>query len=294
MRIAILLLLVFYSCDEKNIDDTSQLKASMNLVFQDEFEKSILDTTKWNCYTKSPKPYDKILPRGNCNFENAALLQKRNVVVANGYLNLIAKNEPISYLGKVDANQGKDLGCDLVGQSEFEFNLSFTSASIFSKKGYNLGYFECRAKIPCARGLYPVFWLWHHDEIVVFEFFGNSAEHFVSSHNKEKYVTTKFSKADYCQDFHVYSVEITWYFDHQEIWKICRDELQNEEISNYLPAPINDTYNISESLPDTKDRWLSPNISLRIYEWSREIDTEALPDTLVIDYINIYQNESTD
>jgi len=298
MRNIILIIIIgFTSCVERNSSDISNVKSSMKLIFHDDFAKSDLDTTKWSYFSSSPKPYDKILPRGNCDYTNAALLKRENVIINNGLLNLIAKNESNTYQGIVEMDKGKSLNCNLTGQDEFEFNLSYSSGSIFLKKGYNLGLFECRAKIPCTKGLYPVFWLWHHDEIVVFEFFGNSAEHYVSSHNKEKYVTTKFTKANYCDDFHTYSVlweedEIIWYFDNKIIWKICRDELLNKDVAHKFPSPINSNYNISESLPDIHNRWLSPNISLRIYEWSKSIDSKALPDTLILDYIKIYQNET--
>jgi len=270
----------------------------MKLVFEDDFEQDIIDTTNWNYYSGSPAPFDRILPRGNCNFKNAAFLQKENAQIDNGFLNLIAKKETKSYQGTVDVDKGEELACGLLGQKEFLFEQSYTSASLFSKKGYNLGYFECRAKVPCTKGLYPVFWLWHHDEIVVFEFFGDSSKHYVSSHNKEKYVTKKFLQADYCMDFHTYAVNwteesITWYFDNRAIWKICREEALNKENLKILTAPTDSSGNISESLPDIKNRWLRPNLSLRIYEWSSKVDETSLPDTLIVDYIRIYQNEKT-
>lgn len=291
------ILLSLCSCEEQA--ETSRLKSSMKLVFEDDFNQGSLDTLNWLYYSLSPKPFDRLLPRGNCNFENAALLQKDNILLANGCVHLIAKKESQIYRGVVDGDEGRNLGCELIGQKPFEFNLDYTSASLFSKKGYNLGYFECRAKIPCAEGLYPVFWLWHHDELVVFEFFGNSSEHFVSSHNKEKYVTTKFSQADYCLDFHTYGLNwttdcVTWYFDGDAIWEVCRDDVRNRENLERFPAPVNDTYTMTEALPDIKDRWLSPNISLRMYEWSQSIADERLPEALIIDYVKIYQNETTD
>lgn len=283
----------------KNELDTTEIKQSLSLVFQDTFGLDSLDTTKWRYHSKSPAPFDKILPRGNCDFRNAAVLQKENIQNKNGILYLIAKHEEKTYKGKVKAENGKYIACDLKGGDSFEFNQTFTSASIFSKEGFNHGYFECRAKVPCTNGLYPVFWLWHHDEIVVFEFFGNSKSHFVSSHNKERYVTKEFSQIDYCKNFHNYGVywtkeNITWFLDEKPIWRICRDEFIKHDRYSLTSKPDNNNFSIKESFPDSSKRWLSPNISLRIYEWTDKVDLINLPDTLKIDYVKIYQNHSNE
>lgn len=52
---------------------------------------------------------------------------------------------------------------------------------------------------------------------------------------------------------------------------------------------VNKDYQINPNLPDVQDRWLSPNISLHVYEWSEWIDEKALPDYLLVDYIRVYQ-----
>ncbi|MEM8908235.1 MAG: family 16 glycosylhydrolase, partial [Bacteroidota bacterium] len=138
------------------------------------------------------------------------------------------------------------------------------------------------AKIPATLGLYPVFWLWHHDEIVVFEFFGNSTAHYLSAHNKEKYVSQQFNTvANYSDHFHTYATHwtphtITWYFDDEAIHSISRADSD--------PA-------VKVAFPDSTNRWLRPHLSLRMYEWAERIDEANLPDTLKVDYIKIYQNK---
>lgn len=266
----------------------------MNLVFQDEFDINSINDEYWSTHSSSPSPFDRILPRGNCNFNNAAVLTDSNVLVRDGELLLIAKREDVSYTGRAEGEPGQALGCDLIGNDSFEFNQKFTSGSIFGKKGYNHGLFECRAKITSAKGLYPVFWLWHHDEIVVFEFFGNPDLHFVSAHNKEKYVSRKFDKRQYAEEYITYSVywtgeQISWFVDDEAIWTICKEEAEVLWTCQNNSIQENTGYNVIESFPDNADRWLSPNVSLRIYEWSEEIETSKLPDTLKLDYIRIYQ-----
>ena len=296
-RILVLLIVFLVGCDNASESDLSIVRSTLSISFQDEFEDDILDTSKWNTISFSPSPFDKILFRNNCNYANAAILSDSNITLSNGELHLIARREKKTYEGLVDAEDGVISGCNLTGGEKFKFDQEYTSASIFSKIGYDHGLFECRARIPSTRGLYPVFWLWHHDEIVVFEFFGNSHHHFVSAHNKEKYVTKEFTGIDYSKEFHTYAVfwdneKITWFFDEKAIWSICRREQLNDKICLNSSESDNADYNIEESFPDSINRWLRPNFSLRIYEWSNDVDKTNFPDTLTIDYVRVYQNKS--
>lgn len=284
----LLLFCILSACQSKPSSPTDEIKSKYTLVFEDNFDSGRIDTIKWRTSTGMKQPYDRVLPRNNCNFEKAAYLLDSNLVLKDGVLNLIARHEKFRYSGIAGGKNGAPLSCDFEGGKLFDLDLNFTSASISGKKGFKHGYFECRAKMPSAIGLYPVFWLWHHDEIVVFEFFGNSKSHFMSAHKKDNYVTKHFEYLDYSDDFHVYAVDwtpenITWYFDDKELWKISRIENigLNKERKNTIAA----------SFPDSLNRWLRPNVSLRMYEWAEHIATENLPDTLQIDYVRIYQKE---
>lgn len=289
-----ILLLSITSCTTPS--EIEQIRSTSVLVFEDNFDSSTsIDTIKWRTTSLNPKPFDRVLPRGNCNFKNAAFLTDKNIKIENDVLNLIVRPENTHYKGLAGGSVNTEIGCNLKGHQTFDLNLEYTSASIFSKKGYNHGLFECRAKIPSTKGLYPVFWLWHHDEIVVFEFFGDSHNHFVSAHNKEKYVTKNFNDKDYSTDFHNYAVhwtnqKITWYVDDEFIWSICRDSTAHPKVNPLNSLTKNKEYNIKESFPDSINRWLSPNISLRIYEWAESVNNHELPDTLKIDYVRIYQD----
>lgn len=261
-----------------------QIKSESVLVFEDLFDGNSLDTAKWFTTSTNPKPFDRILPRAKCDYDNAAIMLEKNILVENGNLNLIARYEQGVYKGIVEGGKNLDMGCGFLGQDTFSLHQSYSSATIQSKTGYNHGYFECRAKIPNTVGLYPVLWLWHHDEIVVFEFFGNSKAHFVSAHKGANAKSKEFNQVeDYSDDFHIYAVNwtpkmITWYLDDQEIWTLDRIENAPENPEDYF-------------FPDSLDRWLAPNISLRIYEWTEDVNFQKLPDTLQVDYIKIYQKK---
>ncbi len=292
------ILLLCAQCKPTDTPISSILDPSYQLVFEDHFDNSALDTLSWYTHSKNPAPYDRLLPRASCDFSNAEILLDRNIAFENDHLKLSAKKETFNYKGIVDAKCGVVDNCNFVGCDSFNVSLDYTSASISSQKGYNHGYFECRAKIPSSKGLYPVFWLWHHDEIVVFEFFGTSKNHFVSLHNKAKYVTEKFRNVwDYGSDFHIYSVEWTpyqvrWFLDRKMIkqeFKYYDKKSGKGIVESDYDSSIN--YKINTSFPDSKDRWMSLNLSLRVYEWSDHIPDESFPAHFLIDYVTIYQKK---
>ena len=83
------------ACHE-NKQKTQFIPLNYELVFSDHFSESDIDTISWQTTSINPKPYDRLLPRNNCNYTNAAIMQDENVIVKNGFLNLIAKNENCS------------------------------------------------------------------------------------------------------------------------------------------------------------------------------------------------------
>ena len=293
----ILIISLCFTCCAKNNFDHPLSGKNYQLVFEDHFDGRKLDSIKWQTFSNNPKPFDKVLPRSSCDFSNAEIFLAENIEIKNGNLIMTVNYETYQYSGITGGPCNETIGCNFIGCLPFNINLKYTSASVFAKKGYDHGYFECRAKIPSTKGLYPVFWLWHHDEIVVFEFFGNPENHFLSIHNKDNYVSEKFNEVDdYSKDFHIYSVEwtpytVSWYFDNKPLRTDYRylDKKTGKGIAK-ANFQINNDYTINNTFPDINDRWLSPNISLRVYEWSDLIANQTLPDHLLIDYIKVYQN----
>lgn len=293
----LLLSILCIACGKNGLEHPLKSK-DYHLVFEDNFDEIQLDTTKWQIYSNNPKPFDKVLPRANCDFSTAEMLSKENVQVQDGNLKIIASNTKYQYSGIAGGKCNEKIGCGFIGCDSFHLDLKYASGSIFAKKGYNHGYFECRAKMPSTKGLYPVFWLWHHDEIVVFEFFGNPKDHYLSVHNKDKFTSEKFNEVeDYSKAFHIYAVEwtpysITWFFDNKPLrtdYKYLDKNTGKGITKEHYQA--NNDYVLNNSFPDSKDRWLCPNISLRVYEWSDYIADSSLPDQLLIDYIKVYQND---
>ena len=178
-------------------------------------------------------------------------------------------------------------------------NLAYTSGSIFSRLNFNLGYFECRVKISSGHGTYPVFWLWHHDELVVFEFFGDSKKQFVSMHRGEKVSSESFELVEnYADEYHTYALEwtpleIRWYFDGQLIKEDFRyfDNVNQNGISCKV-YDSNEDYILNDTFPQIDDRWMGVNLSLNIYEWDLPDSTTQFPAQMYVDYVRVYQTKN--
>ena len=268
------------------------------LVWADEFDAASLDTASWDTRSKNPAPFDRIPPRANCDFRNAEIFLDEMVTLENGMLVLTARKAPFTYRSKVGGECKVDQGCRFIGCDSFSVPVTYRSGSVFSKTGYNHGYFEARVKIPDAKGMYPVFWLWHHDELVVFEFFGDPNTHFISMHNKSLCTSVKFKKAvGYAADFHTYGLEWTpfevkWFIDGV----LIKNEFKyfNKLSENGIPETsfrTEEAYTVNDTFPESKDRWMGVNLSLRVYEWADWVDTTALPAQMQVDYIRIYQKK---
>lgn len=106
------------------------------LVWRDEFNGSALDQTKWKYDTVRNK-------QGWYNRELQYYSAGRNLRVSNGLLTIEARRE------KLDPRRFPDWG----GQE-------YTSSKIFTKgAGWTYGFYEVRAKLPCARGTWPAIWM---------------------------------------------------------------------------------------------------------------------------------------
>ena len=110
--------------------------ADARLVWRDEFNGNALDPRKWEYDTSRNK-------QGWFNGELQYYSAGANLRVADGVLTIEARHE------KLDAKRYPDWG----GQE-------YTSSKIFSKgAGWTYGFYEIRAKLPCAPGTWPAIWM---------------------------------------------------------------------------------------------------------------------------------------
>jgi MYXO-CTERM domain-containing protein len=180
-----------------------QQKAGWTLTFDDEFDETSLDTTKWGTYYKWGQAV--------INGELEAYVPDA-FTFSNGIMTINGTNTPGSYAGQT---------------------MSYSSGLIASVLEQQYGYFEMRAKLPAGQGLWPAFWLLHGNstpdiaEVDIFEVLGNAPTTVYSTvHWGTNYAipADSFSdqvvstEPDTSADFHIYGLEwdvdkLVWYFD---------------------------------------------------------------------------------
>lgn len=169
------------------------------LVFEDNFDGSRIDTGKWHTSTNGWK-------RNHAN--NLHYYMDENIVVKEGVAMLVAKREPNvrkGWFADVDNGNG--------GWREQLFE--YTSAIIETKEKYDHGFFEARCRIPDGRGFWPAFWLFGEGgEIDIFEF--NTAKpkkHYITVHSwpengqHQQIATVWRSPVSFSEEFHTFSLE---------------------------------------------------------------------------------------
>lgn len=245
--------------------------ANARLVWHDEFNGTALDTAKWEYDTSRNK---EGWFNGEKQYYSAG---GHNLQVANGLLTIEARHE------KLDPSSNPDWG----GQE-------YTSAKIFSKgQGWTYGFYEVRAKLPCAPGTWPAIWMlpvhmqkWPDDgEIDIMEQVGAEPNLiYASLHTKlfnhilktqrssQKLVPTS------CSAFHVYQLDwrprsITIGVDGHGILKVL------------------------DNVPGGKGAWpfFTPYkmiLNLAIGgDWAaaKGIDDSAMPQRMEVDYVRVWQ-----
>lgn len=163
-----------------------------NLVFEDDFDGTNLDLTKWSYQTGAG---------GWGNNELQYYTDRTdNVSVSGGYLSIMALEE--SYMGA-----------------------SYTSGRIHTKNkaDWTYGRMEARIKIPETQGIWPAFWMlptqnvyggWPASgEIDIMEALGHIPEtYFTSLHygtsGDHQYQSTSYTLpvGDFADDYHVFSI----------------------------------------------------------------------------------------
>jgi beta-glucanase (GH16 family) len=240
------------------------------LVWHDEFDGSALDTSKWEYDTSRNK-------EGWFNGEKQYYSAGQNVGVANGLLTIEARHE------KLDPARFPDWG----GQG-------YTSARILSKgPGWKYGFYEIRAKLPCARGSWPAIWMlpvhmekWPDDgEIDIMEQVGAEPNLiYASLHTKlfnhmlqtqrsaQKLVPTS------CTGFHVYQLDwrphsITIGVDGQGILRVLDNRPGGKGAWPFF-APFRMILNLAIG-----GDWAA----------AKGIDNAAMPQRMQIDYVRVWQ-----
>ena len=245
--------------------------ANARLVWRDEFNGRTLDTGKW----KNDTAFNK---KGWFNKEKQYYSAGQNLRVAGGRLVMEARHETPS--------AAPDWG----GQN-------YTSARIFSTgPGWTYGFYEVRAKLPCARGTWPAIWMlptemkkWPDDgEIDIMEQVGAEPNLiYASLHTKLFNHTIKTQRSAQqpvptsCTAFHVYQLD--WRPDSITIGVDGRGILRvlNDQPGGKGAWPFDTPYHLILNLA-IGGNWAG----------AKGIDDAAMPQRMEVDYVRVWQAAS--
>jgi beta-glucanase (GH16 family) len=245
--------------------------AEATLVWSDEFDGAKLDGKKWAYDTAFNK-------KGWFNNERQYYSANRssNLRLERGHLVIEARHEP----GRLKKY------ADWGGQQ-------YSSARIFSKgQGWTYGFYEIRAKLPCARGSWPAIWMlpvvmekWPDDgEIDIMEHVGAKPHEIVASLHTGLFnhaIGTQRSAQSMvptsCTAFHRYQLDwqpdaITIGVDDRAIMRV-----KNDQPGGKGAWPFNVPYRLILNLAIGGD-WAG----------SKGIDDAAMPQQFEVDYVRIW------
>ncbi|MDP9422189.1 MAG: glycoside hydrolase family 16 protein [Pseudomonadota bacterium] len=243
------------------------------LVWSDEFNGSRLDAAKWFYDTSRNK-------EGWWNDERQyyAANRPKNLRIGGGYLIIEAWRE------RLDPKKFPDWG----GQE-------YTSGKIVSKgSGWTYGFYEVRAKLPCARGTWPAIWMlpvdmkeWPDDgEIDIMEHVGSEPHEIVASlHTKLFNHAIKTQRSAQkklptsCSTFHRYQLDwrpdsITIGFDDRAYMRV-----KNNQPGGKGAWPFNVPFQMILNLAIGGD-WAG----------AKGIDDAAMPQRFEVDYVRVWQH----
>jgi beta-glucanase (GH16 family) len=243
--------------------------ANTALVWSDEFSGSKIDRAKWVFDTSRNKA-------GWYNQELQYYAEgSRNASVANGKLVIEARRERLPGLS------------DWGGQN-------YTSAKLMTKglASWTYGFFEIRAKLPCARGTWPAIWMlpdkgsWPEGgEIDIMEHVGSSPSvvhatlHtalFTHSKGTQRGAATQVPTS--CSAFHTYQLDwrpdsITIGVDGKAYMRIRNDQPGGRGAWPF-DAPFHMILNLAIG-----GSWAG----------AKGIDDAALPQRMEVDYVRVWQ-----
>ncbi|WHX46984.1 glycoside hydrolase family 16 protein [Paenibacillus woosongensis] len=260
--------------------------AGMDLIWQDEFNGTALDPSKWNYelgYYLNDDP-------GTWGWGNAELQHytdsPQNVFVQDGKLNLRALHDSKSF--PQDPNRFAQ----------------YSSGKVNTKDHFNLQYgrVDFRAKLPTGNGVWPALWMLPQDspygtwaasgEIDVMEARGRlpgmstGAVHFGGTWPANRHISGEYNFPEgqtIDNDFHVYSVvweedNIKWYVDGKFFFKVTNEQWYSLAAPNNPNAPFDQPFYLIMNLAigGSFDGGITPNPS-------------DIPATMQVDYVRVYK-----
>ncbi|REK71937.1 family 16 glycosylhydrolase [Paenibacillus paeoniae] len=261
------------------------------LIWQDEFNGTTLDMSKWNYetgYYISDDPH-------SWGWGNAELAHytdsDQNIFVADGKLNFRALNEP------------KNFPQDPTRYAQYSSGKLNTK----DKLSFQYGRVDIRAKLPTGNGVWPALWMLPEDsvygawaasgEIDIMEAKGrlpgmtSGALHFGGQWPVNRYIAGDYHFPEgetFENDFHVYTMvweedNFKWYVDGKFFFKVTNDQWYSVAAPNNPNAPFDQPFYLIMNLAigGYFDGLLSP-------------DPEDIPATMQVDYVRVYKENGVE
>jgi len=281
---------------KKKLADPLDLAADYQLMFNDEFNGSTLDTDKWNTrYLWGP--YLTI------NSEEQYYVDSNGIDSDLSYSPFTLNDGVLSITADLSENSGSDVPPqtlppvnDPLWQQNPEFRQGpydgppeYTSGIITSYDSFKFahGYAEIRAKVPEGDGLWPAFWLLNAyyvgtlPEIDVMEILGEDTNQLYHTYHRSdtngEQLSTQFitnTGQPFSDGFHTYGVRwqagrIDWYVDGTLVHTLEDDSVSYQIMYVIANLAVGGNFN------------------------SVAVDPAAVPASLDIDYIRVYQEKDT-
>ena len=197
-----------------NSSFTTRVESDWNLIFEDEFNGTSLDTNKWHTgfWWADADLYCTIEPNNELQ-----LYTPWNVIIEDGMLKLRAQEENLVWPFNGELFHYTS-GMVMTGGRINKIDPGFT---------FTYGYAEARIKVPSGQGLWPAFWMMPADykskpEIDIMEILGHTPNIYrMHYHHSGGSLGENWDGPDFSQDWHVIAVnwdsdEIVWYVDGVE------------------------------------------------------------------------------
>lgn len=261
-----------FTVTNANYEGPVSRPANARLVWSDEFDGRTLDLAKWEFDTARNK---QGWHNGELQYYSAG--RRENLRVRDGVLKIEARHEAL------DPAKFADWG----GQH-------YTSARILSKgTDWTYGFYEVRAKLPCARGSWPAIWMlpvamkkWPDDgEIDIMEQVGAEPNLIYASlhtalfnHVKKTQRSAQKLVPTSCSAFHRYQLDwrpdsITIAVDDRGILRV-----RNDQPGGKGAWPFNVPFRMILNLAIGGD-WAG----------AKGIDDAAMPQRMEVDYVRVWQ-----
>ena len=263
------------------------------LVWSDEFDTQILDTTKWS-YWENDNPWKQ----GNFVDETGKLVDQYGFNAKQYYL-----NDNVTFVNRNAVITAKQEDNKFVSVDGVQRKILFSSGAFHTKDTYTVKYgkIEVRTTMPKGVGTWPAFWMYPQSytqktralngkyssgEIDITEVYGDNfrqvtgTAHALKADNTYKSFfgsNLKIRKSENLEDYNTYTIEwnekeIVWLFNGRKYKKV-----KTKNILKYAKNPFDQPY------------YIMINLALQEKTGNDPATLKDFPTEMKIDYVRVYQ-----